>query len=45
VSDIRIPLRFLGREAQVDKEQLKSDPGQKGAITLRFSNYRITRTP
>ena len=45
VSDIRIPLRFLGREAQVDKEQLKSEPGQKGAITLRFSNYRITRRP
>ena len=45
VSDIRIPLRFLGREAQVDKEQLKSDPDQKGAITLRFSRYRVTRTP
>lgn len=43
VNDIRIPLRFLGREAQVDKEQLKSDPGQKGAITLRFSDYRVTR--
>ncbi len=43
VNDIRIPLRFVGREAQVDKEQLKADPGQKGAITLRFSNYRITR--
>lgn len=43
VNDIRIPLRFVGREAQVDKEQLKADPGQKGAITLRFSNYRVTR--
>lgn len=45
VNDIRIPLRFLGREAQVDKEQLKADPGQKGAITLRFSGYRVTRAP
>lgn len=44
VNDIRIPLRFVGREAEVDKEQLKADPGQKGAITLRFSNYRVTRT-
>jgi hypothetical protein len=45
VNDIRIPLRFVGREAQVDKEQLKADPGQKGAITLQFSGYRIERVP
>ncbi|HSR60256.1 MAG TPA: hypothetical protein VLL47_05840 [Robiginitalea sp.] len=45
VSDIRIPLRFLGREAQVDKGQLKEDPGQKGAIRLLFTNYRVTRLP
>lgn len=43
VADIRIPLRFLGREAQVDKGQLKADPGQKGAIRLLFSEYRISR--
>lgn len=43
VADIRIPLRFLGREAQVDKGQLKADPGQKGAIRLAFSRYQVSR--
>lgn len=43
VADIRIPLRFLGREAQIDKGQLKADPGQMGAIRLSFSRYRVSR--
>lgn len=43
VADIRIPLRFLGREAQIDKGQLKADPGQKGAIRLLFSQYQLSR--
>lgn len=43
VADIRIPLRFLGREAQIDKGQLKADPGQKGAIRLLFSGYQVSR--
>ncbi len=45
VADIRIPLRFLGREAEIDKGQLKADPGQKGAIRLLFSQYQISRLP
>lgn len=43
VSGIRIPLRFLGKDTQVDREKLKAEPEQKGAIYLQFDQWEITR--
>lgn len=42
VAGIRIPLRFLGKDTQVDREKLKAGPEQKGAIYLQFDHLEIT---
>jgi hypothetical protein len=43
VSGIRIPLRFLGKDTQVDREKLKAGQQQQGAIYLQFDQWEITR--
>ncbi len=43
VSGIKIPLRFLGKDTQIDREKQKEQAEEKGAINIRLTDYRITR--
>lgn len=43
VTGVKIPLRFLGKDTQVDREGMKQNPQEKGAITLRLQEVRVTR--
>jgi hypothetical protein len=41
INRIKIPLNYMGKEAEVDKEELKSDEPKTGKIILKMSNYNI----
>lgn len=43
VSGIKIPLRFLGKDARIDRDKQKEQPQEKGAIIIELSEYQITR--
>lgn len=43
VSGVKIPLRFLGRDTQIDREKRREDPEQRGAIYLRLTPTGLTR--
>lgn len=43
VSGVKIPLRFLGRDTQIDKEKKGDDPQERGAIYLRLTHTGLTR--
>lgn len=43
VSGVQIPLRFLGRDTQIDKEKKGDDPQERGAIYLRLTHTGLTR--
>ncbi|MGI9547725.1 MAG: hypothetical protein ACR2MM_10835 [Flavobacteriaceae bacterium] len=40
ISDVKIPLRFLAKEVEIDKTQLKEED-QTGFIYIQLSNYNI----
>lgn len=42
VSDLRIPLRFLGRDTEIDRKGMKTDAVQQGAIRLQLSDVQLT---
>lgn len=42
INRIKIPLNYMGKEAEIDKDELKSDGPKTGKIVLRISNYNIT---
>lgn len=43
VTGVKIPLRFLGKDTQVDREGMKENPQEKGAITLRLEEVELSR--
>jgi hypothetical protein len=43
VSGMKIPLRFLGKDTRIDRDQMKEDRPQKGTIYLKMYNYEMTR--
>jgi hypothetical protein len=43
VTGVKIPLRFLGKDTQVDREGIKENTQEKGAITLRLEAVQVTR--
>ena len=44
VSGVKIPLRFLGKDTQVDREGMRGNTQEKGAITLRLEAVQVTQT-
>ncbi len=44
VSGVKIPLRFLGRDTQVDKDKMKEGQQERGAIYLRLAYSGLTRS-
>ena len=38
---IKIPLNYMGKETEIDKEELKSDGPKTGRIILQISDYKI----
>jgi hypothetical protein len=43
VTGVKIPLRFLGKDTQVDREGMKENPQEKGAITLKLEGVEVSR--
>lgn len=43
VSGMKIPLRFLGKDTRIDRDQMKEDRPQKGTIYLHMYNYEMSR--
>jgi len=43
VTGVKIPLRFLGKDTKVDREGIKDNSQEKGAITLRLEAVQVTR--
>ncbi|THD65711.1 hypothetical protein E7Z59_14070 [Robertkochia marina] len=41
VEKVKIPIRYLAREGEVDKEALKSEGAKKGKVILYLSDYDI----
>ena len=41
ISRIKIPLNFMGKGTEIDKEELKSDGPKTGKIILQISDYKI----
>jgi hypothetical protein len=41
IERIRIPLNFMGKGTQIDKEKLKSEGAKTGKIFMMLSNYQI----
>ena len=41
VERMRLPLRYMGKEADVDKEKYRSKEVKTGKIYLKISNYKI----
>lgn len=41
VEKVKIPIRYLAREGEVDKEALKSEGAKKGKVILYLSDYAI----
>ena len=44
IERIRIPLNFMGKGTQIDKEKLKSEGSKTGKIFMMLSNYQIRYT-
>ena len=44
IERIRIPLNFMGKGTQIDKEKLKSEGAKTGKIFMMLSNYQIRYT-
>lgn len=44
VAGVKIPLRFLGKDTQVDREGMKTESGERGAITLELQQVQVTRS-
>jgi hypothetical protein len=43
VTGVKIPLRFLGKDTQVDREGKRENTQEKGAITLSLEAVQVTR--
>ncbi|MEJ2584716.1 MAG: hypothetical protein P8Z38_06635 [Robiginitalea sp.] len=43
VSGVKIPLRFLGKDTQVDREGMKGSTEEKGAIILQLEDVQLSR--
>ena len=43
VTGVKIPLRFLGKDTRVDREGMRENPQEKGAITLQLEDVQVTR--
>ena len=43
VSGMKIPLRFLGKDTRIDRDQMKQEGPQKGTIYLQMYNYEMSR--
>lgn len=41
VAGVKIPLRFLGKDTQVDRQGMKKNPREKGAITLQLEEVQV----
>ena len=41
INRIKIPLNYMGKDTEVDKEKLKSDGPKTGRIILQISDYQI----
>ena len=44
IERIRIPLNFMGKGTQIDKEKLKAEGSKTGKIFMMLSNYQIRYT-
>jgi len=44
IERIRIPLNFMGKGTQIDKEKLKAEGAKTGKIFMMLSNYQIRYT-
>jgi hypothetical protein len=44
VSGVKIPLRFLGRDTQVDRDGMRQNPQERGAIYLNLAYSGLTRS-
>lgn len=44
VAGVKIPLRFLGKDTQVDREGMKTNSGERGAIILELQEVQLTRS-
>ena len=43
VSGVKIPLRFLGKDARIDREGMQAEVPEKGVITLQLENLQVSR--
>ncbi|NOX47423.1 MAG: hypothetical protein GXO89_10655 [Chlorobi bacterium] len=43
VKDMKIPLRFLGRNSSVDKDELKKDGPKEGIVTVKLKYFDINK--
>ena len=43
VSGVKIPLRFLGKDTQVDREGMEANSGEEGTITLQLEDVQLSR--
>jgi hypothetical protein len=41
INRIKIPLNYMGKGAEIDKEKLKSDEPKTGKIILQINDYKI----
>ena len=41
INRIKIPLNFMGKSTEIDKEELKSEGPKSGKIILQISEYEI----
>ena len=41
VSNVKIPLRFLGKETKVDKSALKDEEAKTGKILLQLTDMNV----
>jgi hypothetical protein len=41
VTGVKIPLRFLGKDTQVDRQGMKKNPREMGAITLQLEEVQV----
>lgn len=43
VTGVKIPLRFLGKDTRVDREEMQANPEEKGRITLYLEDVQLWR--
>jgi len=41
VEQFKVPMKFMGKDIEIDKEKLNEEGKHKGVVIIRFSNYKV----